>query len=157
MFARVLSTHECTKILDRTRIGHLACVEAGNQPYLVPVYFAYSDHHIYVFSMPGRKIACMRRNPNVCLHVDQHGADDKWRSVVVQGRYQELTNSLERRHERDHAWRVLSRMPNWWEPGSLKPVEETRSELSDHYDHVFFRILINEVSGREGELKHKID
>lgn len=48
-------------------------------------------------------------------------------------------------------------MPNWWEPGSLKPVEETRSELSDHYDHVFFRILINEVSGREGELKHKID
>jgi len=41
---------------------------------------------------------------------------------------------------------VLSKHPDWWEPGALKPVVPP---TADGEPHVFFRILIEQVSGRE--------
>ena len=38
--------------------------------------------------------------------------------------------------------------PNWWEPGALKPIATPVAGLSDH---VFFRILLDELSGREAK------
>lgn len=145
MWIKALSALECAKILAAGRFAHLACAD-GNQPYIVPIYLAYADNHLYGFSMPGHKIECMRSNPHVCVQVDERGQGPEWKSVIVQGRYQELDNSPELEQERDHAWRLLSKNPIWWEPGSLRPVEPG---ASDHYEHVFFRILVDEITGRE--------
>jgi nitroimidazol reductase NimA-like FMN-containing flavoprotein (pyridoxamine 5'-phosphate oxidase superfamily) len=54
MHIRSLSTLECTKMMSASRLGHLACVKDG-RPYVVPIYFAYADNHLYAFSMPGKK------------------------------------------------------------------------------------------------------
>lgn len=142
-----MSALECAKLLMASRLAHLACAE-GSRPYVVPIYYAYVHHHLYGFSMPGRKVDCMRRNPNVCVQVDECGKGVEWKSVVVQGRYQELDDSPELIQEREHAWRLLSKIPIWWEPGSLKLVEQA-PEIADHYDHVFFRVLVDEITGRE--------
>lgn len=145
MLIRSLSVLECTKLIAADRVVRLACCREG-QPYLVPIHMAYADRHLYGFSMPGRKIAWMRDDPRVCVQVDELGPGRGWWSVVALGNYEELGPSAESEQERIHAWRLISSRPNWWEPGSLNPVHPT---VSDHYEHVFFRIVIEEISGRQ--------
>jgi nitroimidazol reductase NimA-like FMN-containing flavoprotein (pyridoxamine 5'-phosphate oxidase superfamily) len=143
MHIRTLSTLECTQMLSASRMGHLACVK-DRSPYVVPIYFAYGDNHLYAFSMPGKKIEYMRANPQVSAVIEEHGRGREWKSVIVDGRYEELPGIGHR--ERDHAWSLLSKHVDWWEPGALKPVTPP---LADHSDHVFFRISVDQLSGRE--------
>ncbi|TPL43248.1 pyridoxamine 5'-phosphate oxidase family protein [Mesorhizobium sp. B2-4-6] len=145
MQIRTLSTLECTKLLMANRVGRLACARDG-QPYVVPLYYAYADNRLYAFSMVGKKIDWMRINPLVSVQVDEHSTTRGWKSVVVGGRYEELPDRTEHKVQLDHAWSLLSKHADWWEPGALKPIASTDAE---HIPHVFFSIFIAEVSGRE--------
>ncbi|HWK67350.1 MAG TPA: pyridoxamine 5'-phosphate oxidase family protein [Rhizobiaceae bacterium] len=145
MWVRSLSHVECTRLLDRNRLAHLACTNEG-RPYVVPIYYASADNHLYAFSLPGKKIEWMRANPFVSLIVEERSDGREWRSVVVDGRYEEIPDRLGMTTVRDRAWSLLSKHPHWWEPGALKP--ETPS-VADRSPHLFFRIHIDEVSGRE--------
>ncbi|TGQ35575.1 MULTISPECIES: pyridoxamine 5'-phosphate oxidase family protein [unclassified Mesorhizobium] len=145
MLVRTLSNLECTKLLAANRVGHLACAKDG-QPYVVCFNYAYADNHLYAFSLPGKKIDWMRANPLVCAQIDEHTQGRGWRSVIVDGRFEELPDRIGHKVQRDHAWSVLSKHTDWWEPGALKPV---MPPVSDSLPQVFFRILIEQVSGRE--------
>ncbi|RUM95964.1 pyridoxamine 5'-phosphate oxidase family protein [Pseudaminobacter arsenicus] len=145
MRIRSLSTLECTEVLNLNRLGRLGCAKDG-RPYVVPFYFAHDDNYLYAFSMVGKKIEWMRLNPRVSVLVEEHVQGREWKSVIVDGRYEELPDRIGHIRERDHAWSLLSRHFDWWEPGSLKLVTPP---LSDHSDHVFFRIWIEQLSGRE--------
>lgn len=145
MWIRSLSALECTNVLEENRVGRLACC-VDNRPYVVPIHYAHSDNHLYAFSLPGKKIEFMRANPFVSVLVEQHKDGAEWRSAIAEGRYEELPDRVGHKVQRDHAWSVLSRHANWWEPGTLKPVDEP---LSGRPSHVFFRITIDRVSGRE--------
>ncbi len=145
MWVRTLSALECTHLLSSHRVARLACAKDG-RPYVVPIYFAYHENHFYAFSMPGKKIDCMRANPEVSLVVEERGHGREWKSVVVGGRFEELSDQTGYQHERDHAWSLLSKHFDWWEPGALKPVP---LPISDHSDHIFFRVFVEEISGRE--------
>ncbi|TIO84047.1 MAG: pyridoxamine 5'-phosphate oxidase family protein [Mesorhizobium sp.] len=147
MLIRTLSTLECTKVLAANRLAHLACCKDG-RPYVVPIYYAYADYHLYAFSMPGKKINWMRDNPMISLQVDERGKGRGWRSIIVDGRYVELPDQIRYKQERDHAWRELSKHFDWWEPGALKPVTPV---LASHSPHLFFRIIIEQISGREAK------
>lgn len=147
MHIRSLSTLECTKLLSAGRFAHLACEKDG-KPYVVPVYFAYADTHLYAFSMPGKKIDFMRANPHVALVVEEHGHGREWQSVIVEGRFEELPDRIGHKKERDHAWSLLSKHVDWWEPGAIRPVTPTQSSQSEH---VFFRIVVDQLSGREAK------
>jgi nitroimidazol reductase NimA-like FMN-containing flavoprotein (pyridoxamine 5'-phosphate oxidase superfamily) len=147
MIVRTLSALECTSLLKANRLARLACAQDG-RPYVVPIHYAYADNHFYAFSMPGKKIEWMRSNPLVCLQIDQRGEGHAWRSVVADGRYEELPDRLGHKLQRERAWSLLSKHVDWWEPGGLKPVTPP---MSDQSPHVFFRILIEQVSGREAE------
>ena len=140
-----LSTLECTKLLTASRVGRLACAKDG-QPYIVPLHYAHADNHLYAFSMLGKKIDWMRANPLVSVQVSAHGTGQGWKSVIVTGRYEELPDRIGHEVQRDHAWLMLSKHADWWEPGALKP---TTSSDAERLPHVFFRIFIAEVSGRE--------
>ena len=145
MLVRTLSVLESTKLLSANRLGHLACAKDG-QPYVVPLHYAHSDNHLYAFSLPGKKIDWMRANPQVSVQVGEHGQGRGWRSVVVDGNYEELPDRIGNKLQRDHAWSVLSQHADWWEPGALKPAIPL---VADSIPHVFFRISIEQVSGRE--------
>ncbi|RWP16325.1 pyridoxamine 5'-phosphate oxidase family protein [Mesorhizobium sp.] len=144
MIVQTLSIPECMALLAKNRLARLACAKDG-QPYLVPIYYAYADRHLYAFSMPGKKIDWMRGNPLVSVQIDEQGKGRGWKSVVIDGRYEELPDRVGQKVERDHAWRILSRHANWWEPGALKPAT---LPVSDHSPHVFFRIAVEQLSGR---------
>lgn len=147
MIIQTLSTAECTALLVKNRLARLACAKSG-QPYVIPIYYAYADRCLYAFSMPGKKIDWMRENPLVSVQVDERGAGREWKSVVVDGRYEELPDRIGHKVERDRAWSILSKHVDWWEPGALKPITPP---ISDRSPHVFFRISIEQLSGREAK------
>ena len=141
MIIKELTEQECTAVLRASSLGYLACAKDG-RPYVVPITFAFADHGIYSFSMLGQKIEWMRGNPRVCLQVGDFGEGRGWKSVVVQGAYEELPDRIGSKRERDHAWSLLSKHANWWEPGGLKPVPAAGTS------HVFYRIRIETLTGR---------
>jgi nitroimidazol reductase NimA-like FMN-containing flavoprotein (pyridoxamine 5'-phosphate oxidase superfamily) len=143
MIVKELTEQECAGILKASSLGHLACV-SDNRPYVVPITFAFADNCIYSFSLIGQKIEWMRQNPEVCLQVDDFAQDRGWKSVVVYGAYEELPDRIGSKRERDHAWSLLSKHANWWEPGGLKPVTAAQSS-----SHLFYRIRIERMTGRQ--------
>lgn len=145
MIIRELSANQCTTLISESRLARIACSRDG-QPYLVPIFYAYAKGCSYSFTMPGRKLDMMRANPNVALLVEELGSASSWKSVVAEGRFEELPDRVGFKRERERAWSLLSKHANWWEPGALKPVLQP---LAVYSSHVFFRIHIDRMSGRE--------
>ena len=140
-----LSHHECKELLNRVSVGRLAC-SLENQPYVVPVCFAYEPEYLYVFSTVGQKIEWMRQNPKVCLQADEIGSGSSWTSVLVNGTYVEL-HELQYAAEKEHARERLAQYSEWWRT-SLAERRERTSDLS--IEPVFFRIDIASMSGLRG-------
>ena len=140
-----ISQEECRTLLNRVLVGRLAC-SLENQPYVVPVCFAYEPKRLYVFSTLGKKIEWMRQNPKVCLQVDEIGNSSNWTSVVVDGTYLELRDP-QYAAEKQHARERLARFSDWWRT----PLAERRESTSDlAIEPVFFGIDIVSTSGLRG-------
>lgn len=140
-----ISQDDCRKLLKRVPMGRLAC-SLENQPYIVPVCFAYEAERLYVFSTAGKKIEWMRQNPKVCVQADEIGTRSNWTSVVVNGSYVELQ---EQQHaaEREHARERLAQFSEWWR----NPIAQRREAAGDmEIEPVFFRIDIASMSGLRG-------
>jgi nitroimidazol reductase NimA-like FMN-containing flavoprotein (pyridoxamine 5'-phosphate oxidase superfamily) len=144
MAVRDMTERESRELLAQGNTGHLGCVH-DNRPYVVPVHYAFDAEKLYVFSLAGQKIDWLRSNPNACLQMEVSDEHHRWKSVVAEGRYQELPDSPEWHNERLYAWSLLQRRSFWWEPGSSKPVAGT----GDPEVPIFFSISIDHISGRE--------
>jgi uncharacterized protein len=139
------SNQECEELLTRVSFGRLACA-LDNQPYVVPVAFAYEPGQIYVFSTAGKKVEWMRQNPKVCLQVDEIGSRSNWTSVVVNGSYLELREP-QYTTEKERARTLLGDSAQWW----VVAMAERREQVSDvSIETVFFRIDIKSISGLRG-------
>ena len=121
MRIETLTRQQCIDVVSMQRLARLACAKNG-QPYVVPIYYAFEGHYLYSFSLTGQKIDWMRNNPMVCVEVNEPGGKREWRSVIIKGVFEELPHLPRFERERGHAWSLISRHPNWWEPGDLKPV-----------------------------------
>jgi uncharacterized protein len=137
--------HECKQLLRRVSFGRLAC-SLNDQPYIVPVCFAYQQDCLYIFSTAGKKVEWMRQNPKVCLQIDEIGNRSNWTSVVVYGTYLELREpqyAAEKERAREH----LAQSTEWW----LEPMAERRDQTDDlSIEPVFFRVDIESMSGLRG-------
>lgn len=140
MLIHELTRHECLEVLARTQLGRLACAR-GMQPYVVPIYFACKEDWLYSFSVPGQKIDWMRANPLVCVEADQMRREH-WATVVVFGRYEELSDTS----ERTFAVNLLQHRAMWWEPAGAKKIPDEAPATVP----VFYRIKINQITGRCG-------
>lgn len=57
-------------VIRKASVCRLGMID-GDRPYIVPLCFGYRDNAIYLHSAPdGKKIALLRRNPNVCFEFD---------------------------------------------------------------------------------------
>lgn len=84
-----LDRTEIDSFLDRQKVGRVGC-HANGQTYVVPVIYVRDGEFFYVQSIEGRKIEMMRTNPEVCFEVDEYLEGGSWRSVIVDGVYEEL-------------------------------------------------------------------
>ncbi len=136
--------NDCIALVKKQRLARLACANA-DVPYVVPVQYAFANDRLYVFTLPGKKLDIMRRNPNVCVQIDQLKNRHSWKSVVVDARYIDLEVD-ECREEKSQAWSFLARHLDWWEPGALKPPSKlTEATMKTH---IFFALDMIDVSGR---------
>ena len=142
MIIKELTEQECATVLLASNLGHLACAK-DNLPYVVPITFAFADNNIYSFSLTGQKIEWMRENPHVCIQVDGFQKGREWKSIVAYGAFEELPDRIGWKRERDHAWSLLSKHANWWEPGGLKPLSAPAAA-----SHLFYRIHVEKLTGR---------
>ena len=117
MLIEEITARECQDMLDRCGFGRLACAR-DNQPYVVPVYFAYQPGRLYGYSTLGKKIEWMRANPKVCVEVDEVASHFVWTSVVLRGRFQELPNTTDFEFERLNAQMLLEKRMLWWQIAS---------------------------------------
>jgi nitroimidazol reductase NimA-like FMN-containing flavoprotein (pyridoxamine 5'-phosphate oxidase superfamily) len=80
--------------LQTASFGHLGCSQNG-RPYVVPMHYAYDGKELYFFTTEGMKTQFMKGNPQVCLQVEEVTDSSHWRSVMVIGRAEKLTNGVE--------------------------------------------------------------
>lgn len=84
-----LTPAEIAALLEEQLVGRIGC-HADGLTYVVPVIYAYDSGSVYVLSTEGQKVEMMRANPDVCFEVDRYDGPGRWRSVIAQGRYEEL-------------------------------------------------------------------
>jgi len=89
-------TYEAAKeVLHSNILGRLGCGD-GKKIYVVPVNYVFDGKHIIAHSVVGMKIHMMRKNPKVCFEVDEMKNLRNWKSVIIWGEYQELTDERDR-------------------------------------------------------------
>jgi len=88
----VLTDFQIETLLTSQVIGRLGCGQ-GEDMYVVPILFAFKQPYIYSHTREGTKVALMRQQPQVCLEVDQIDNLANWRSAIVWGEFEELTDS----------------------------------------------------------------
>jgi nitroimidazol reductase NimA-like FMN-containing flavoprotein (pyridoxamine 5'-phosphate oxidase superfamily) len=123
-----LHPDEIEDLLFARHVGHLACVVDG-KPYIVPIAFAYDGGAIYSHTTPGRKVEALRSQPDVAFEIEDLTDPRRWRSVIVEGVYEELTDA----GERQQAERLL---------------EDVATGMYPKRGDIVFRIRLTGKSGR---------
>jgi len=85
---------EMHALLQRESFGHLGCARDG-RPYVLPMNYAYDGKEIYFFTTAGMKTQFIDANPQVCLQVEEVTDSTHWRSVMVIGKAEKITQSEE--------------------------------------------------------------
>lgn len=143
MFIHEMTDDECRSALQKASVGRLGSAH-DNQPYVVPIYFAFDGKHLYGFTTVGQKIEWMRANPQVCLEIDEQISHNLWMSVVVFGRYEELQDLPKYEAARVKAHELLQKHAMWWEPAY---VGAAHRDMPHSVTPIFYRIKIDRVTG----------
>ncbi|MCX6217208.1 pyridoxamine 5'-phosphate oxidase family protein [Spirosoma sp.] len=135
---RDLSPEVTDHLLSTQFFGRIGCAADG-QVLVLPVSYLYDGQAIYGQTCEGTKTRLLRKNPAVCFEVDDSCGPDCWRSVVVQGVYEELQGD-----ERVYAEQRLG-------PGRIAPVREAavgETNTERPAANVVYRIRILSKTGR---------
>lgn len=150
-----LTQRQIDEVLKSHYVGRIGYI-SGSRAYIVPVSYVFDGLSILVHSSEGRKIEAMRQNPNVCFEVDDINDLGNWKSVVCQGRYDELTDPEDKRI----ALRMLLNRSIPSVSSSTMHLGFTWPFYSDEVetvDGIFFRIQLLHRTGRfEKNFEHPV-
>ena len=134
-----MSPGEIKEFVLEQKVGRVGC-HAEGETYVVPVIFAWHDDCFYVYTTEGKKIEMMRANEQICFEVDEYLAGGRWRSVIVQGSYEELRG--------EEAGRALEIISERFQSSSPRAGDDDRSAGRVP---VAFLIRVKEITGRKVE------
>jgi uncharacterized protein len=142
-----LTKEEATALLVENSFCHIGCNDGFNT-YVYPSNYVFDGNNIFCHSLPGSKIAIMRLNRKVCLQVDEVRAAEDWKSVMVQGQYEEVLDTRERysaiKAFADHKMHLkVSEDALTGDSGLLR-----QQRLQQKMRLVIYRIRIAEITGR---------
>jgi nitroimidazol reductase NimA-like FMN-containing flavoprotein (pyridoxamine 5'-phosphate oxidase superfamily) len=142
-----LSELQIETLLKQQVIGRIAC-QADGVPYIVPINYFYNGTHIFCHSAIGKKIAIMRKNPKVCFLVDDIKSVFSWQSVIVLGKFEELTDMEEK--ERAMQGLIHRIMPFADNPKDHPShgIAEKEDDIATRVELVIFRIVPISKTGR---------
>lgn len=141
LYTKDLNQEECREFLQNSNFGRIACSQ-DNQPYIVPFNFAFDGKkYLYAFSTLGQKNLWMRENPLVCVEVEKITNEDNWTTVIIFGRYEEVSDNAELKN---YSHELLANRPKWWKPAYLAGNHRQQFEEKP----IYFRISIENMTGR---------
>lgn len=143
MYIHEMTRKECWEALTRMKFGRIACAR-DNQPYVVPLNFAFDGQYLYGFTTLGKKVEWMRANPKVCFEIDEVKSHNYWMSVIVFGHYEELPDKPEFTEARQRAYSFIQKRVMWWEPAYISQEHRTNPHS---LTPIFFRIRVEQVTG----------
>ena len=94
MEVREMTREEIARLLGRGWYGHLGCSRDGH-PYVVPMSYAYDGGDLYFFTTEGTKTEFISANHEVCFQVEEVESAEDWRSVMLTGRAELLSEPAE--------------------------------------------------------------
>lgn len=143
-----LNTEKIKQVLEQNTIGRIGC-NADGKTYVVPVNYVFDGNSIICHSLPGLKIDIMRKNPDVCFEVDEMKDSSNWRSVILQTRYQELTEERERYAAMKLFVDRMMRL-KISETAILPELttERVHPRSPGHIKPIIYRLIIQEMTGR---------
>lgn len=145
MFGK-LTAIEIEDLLQQQIYGHLGCHDQ-DMVYVVPLSYAYHNGVLYGHSRKGMKTTMMAKNPEVCFQVDQLENMGNWKSVIVWGRYEELSKP----EERKQAFEILLQRHAPHISSQTMEIGHEWPFTSEHLEAVggiVFRIVLTEKTGR---------
>lgn len=141
---RQLSSEEIDEMLVENGVGLLSLVD-GDQPYAIPMSFGYDGDDLMIpmqwgSGYDGRKERCVASNPKACftLYEQDSQSQDTWRSIVITGELQEITDD-----EKERAFTSLAANATFADDLGVwgVPFEDVDLKL--------YELLPDEFSGRE--------
>lgn len=141
-----LKAQQIEDVLKGQFVGRIGCSSNG-ETYIVPISYAYDGNYIYCLTKEGKKTMIMRENPKVCFQVDEMKTMANWRSVIIQGRFEELEEEKARaagvQMLLNRYLPVMSSVTT--HIGEFWPFHP---EDIDRIEGVVFRIAVHEKTGR---------
>lgn len=147
-----LQPQEIETVLKNQLVGRIGCSSDG-ETYIVPISYAYDGNYIYCHTKEGKKTTIMRKNPRICFQVDEMKNMANWRSVIVQGEFEELKT----KEERNTGMQILLNR-------YLPVLSSVTTHIGEHWpfhpkdvgdiDGIVFRIAVKEKSGRFERTTH---
>jgi nitroimidazol reductase NimA-like FMN-containing flavoprotein (pyridoxamine 5'-phosphate oxidase superfamily) len=137
------------EVLENNITGRIGYSD-GTKIFVVPITYLYTGKYILGHSREGEKIDILRRNPEVCFEVDEIHDLANWRSVILWGRYEELSDPKERYYALDLLIRHIHKLKIKAEAESgASPFQINEQEIMpDKAKSVVYRIRPGERSGR---------
>lgn len=141
-----LQLDQIEEVLKNQFVGRIGCSVDG-ETYIVPISYAYDGNYVYCHTKEGKKTGIMRKNPKVCFQVDEMKNMANWRSVIIQGEFEELKE----KDQRASGMKILlSRY--------LPVISSVTTHIGDHWpfrpedvnhiDGIVFRIAVKEKTGK---------
>ena len=143
-----MSTSECLQLLGENYIGRLAYI-SGKTPHINPITYYHDAEQkcILSYSSPGFKIQAMVKHRPVALQVDDIRSIQEWRSVMVQGNFEELEGSTAKKQLHRFAEGV-QRTISKRDGEAPKFIQDFSSRLQGQQIPIVYRIHITDMVGK---------
>jgi nitroimidazol reductase NimA-like FMN-containing flavoprotein (pyridoxamine 5'-phosphate oxidase superfamily) len=141
------------EILREHDIGRIA-TSVGDEPYVVPINFVYTDGKVIFHShRDGKKMANISKNPNVCFEVDsgeivkgEKPCDYTWKylSVIVKGKARMI-------EEPEKRLAALRRLSDKYAPGKGSML--MAEDIAKNPQLSLVEIIVEEMTGKRSPVK----
>lgn len=144
-----LNLDQIDDVLANNVTGRIGCTD-GQKVYIVPVSYAFNNAYLVIHSKEGMKIDMMRQHPHVCFQVDEIANLTNWRSVILWGAYEEITDPKEKFYAMKFLVSRLAHLQVSETAGVSQMHEEMAGERKPEniIRPIIYRIRISEKTGR---------
>ncbi|GAB3250871.1 pyridoxamine 5'-phosphate oxidase family protein [Larkinella harenae] len=138
-----LTTEVIDTMLVNQYFGRIGCAAEG-RILILPMMYYYDGNVLFGLTREGTKTDILRKNPQVAFEIDEIFAPNVWRSVVIEGVFEELHGD-----DRDYALYLLKgrKIPVFADEKLGYPGEIVPADHKVVYP-VVYRISIHRKTGR---------
>jgi len=142
-----LNIAQIEDLLMSLPVGRIGC-HADGITYIVPVNYVYDGSNLYAHSAAGMKIDMMRKNPEVCFQADAIQNLQNWESVVVWGKFEEITDIREKEHAMQMLINKVMPLMNGNDAQPSHGFTTNASDVGTGVELILYKIVIAKRTGR---------